>query len=158
MSRNVLERLARFRHQKTEFDYPFSCIGDLDDIYKVENIIRPLVNQFRDSAVALAGDFPHNIIRWLWSAPGYNDEECWYLLCQLSTGAYALYSARCDYTGFDCQGDMTISVCESLATLIQYGMDESVYQLYMKKTMDARFVPFCPNLISEPPLDTAPHY
>jgi len=57
----------------------------------------------------------------LWYAPGYNDEENWYLLCQLSTGAYAFYSA---YTGLHCQGNMTIGICESLANPIQHGMCE----------------------------------
>jgi hypothetical protein len=133
MSRSLVLRSSFKPHSYASFDYPFGEIGDWDN-YQLENIVKPLINQGLDEAIALAGDFPRNIVHWLWSRPGQNDEDPWLLLCQLDTGAYAFYKAGCDYTGFDCQGVMTLEVSSELANIVQNAMSNSDYDLYESDT------------------------
>jgi hypothetical protein len=106
---------------------------DSDD-YQLENIVRPLINQNLEEAIVLAGDFPRNIVQWLWSRPGEDDENPWLLLCQLETGAYAFYKAGCDFTGTHYQGGMTLEVSNELAYIVQNAMSNSDYDLYESET------------------------
>ena len=133
MSRSLVLRSSVKPHRFESFDYPF---GEMEDCYnyQLENIVKPLINQGLDEAALLAGDFPRNIVQWLWSRPGQNDEDPWLLLCRLDTGAYAFYKAGCDYTGFDCQGVMTLEVSSELAYIVQNAMSNSDYDLYESET------------------------
>jgi hypothetical protein len=108
-------------------------IGDYN--YTIENIVNPLVTQSSEEAITLAGEFPSNIVEWIWSSPGQNDENPWLLLCKLNTGAYAFYRAWCDYTGFDCQGGMKLIVSSNLADVIEYGMHNYDYVHYEAETI-----------------------
>ena len=40
--------------------------------------------------------------------PGMNDEFDWWWILQLKNGKFALLSAWCDYTGWDCQSAITV--------------------------------------------------
>ena len=87
------------------------------------------------------GDFPTNILRWIWSSPGMNDEWPWVAIFQLEDDEhgprFAYYKASCDYTGFDCQGGMDISIARDIPTLIQYCLSEEEYQEYEGHTEPA---------------------
>ena len=134
MSRVHVLRKSIEKHNNSAFSYPFSEIGS-DTNYKLENIIKPLLTQPTEDALALAGDFPYNITQWLWSSPGQNDENPWLLLCRLNTGAYAFYRAGCDYTGFDCQGGMELTVSADLADVVEHGMQNYDYVQYEAETV-----------------------
>lgn len=129
MSRYTQPREQKYKHSKEEFDYPFGCIDDL-----LEERTIPHIEQIP------YGDFPKNIKRWIWSSAGQNDEMPWWLLAELESDdeypgvRYAFYDAWCDYTGFDCQGGMSILVAPDIETLIQYGLTEAAYKEYMKDT------------------------
>lgn len=107
-------------------EYPFSFINDNDIYYKPSEICTGLVNE---EPIDI-GDFPNNIVEYYWIHEGTNDEENWHLFCKVTTKegeeAYVYYTAGCDYTGFDCQGDMKIyiscnapSLLDSLDKVIQ---------------------------------------
>lgn len=135
MQRDFTQRLALWAHDKESFIYPFTYINLSEGYgYNLTEIVKPLLTQTQEEALVLAGNYPKNITEWIWSAPGEHDEDQWLLLCRLSTGAYAFYRAGCDYTGFDCQGSMFLTVSNSLAEIIEHGMGSHNYDLYLKKT------------------------
>jgi hypothetical protein len=89
-----------------------------------------------EEATSLAGNFPDNIDQWLWSSPGSDRDWCpWLLLCRLKTGAYAYFRAHCCNTGFDDLGGMWLTVSRNLAEVIEYGMNDSEYDIYIKQTV-----------------------
>jgi hypothetical protein len=81
-----------------------------------------------------AGNFPHNIEHYYWIHEGENDIEPWITLCRLTNGAYVFYKGECDYTGFDCQGNMKLYSSHDVGILIQYAMSESDYEKYIIDT------------------------
>jgi hypothetical protein len=132
MSRIHVLRKSVKDHNNDAFGYPF---GEMEaSNYPVADIVKPLLTQTPEMATALAGDFPYNISEWLWSSPGQNDENPWLLLCRLNTGAYAFYRAGCDYTGFDCQGWMGLTVSKELADVVEHGMQNYDYEQYEAET------------------------
>ena len=84
------------------------------------------------------GNFPENIVKPIWTRPGYNDGPHWWGLFELeavTTGPrFVFYDAWCDYTGFDCQGGIEIYCARDIPSLIQYAMTEAAYQEYMTET------------------------
>lgn len=128
-SRIVTPRAMRFDHNKDAFDYPFDYVD--------ENCARsiPFVPMIP------LGDFPRNIQRWIWSDPGYNDENSWVALFELTPEEdgecrYAFMEAWCDFTGFGCTGWIHTYVAHDIPTLIQYAMSEDVYHRYIDTTTD----------------------
>ena len=129
MSRVLVERKAKYPHDKESFDYPFGEIPN----YRY-GMVKSLIHQSYDEAVALAGDFPNNIVDWLWSSAGDDDEMPWLLLCRLSNGAYAFYEAGYQYSGFTIVGDMDLVVSRNLSDIIEYGMGDYQYSQYLIHT------------------------
>jgi hypothetical protein len=108
---------------KKWYTYPFSVIEPLDSIFT------KLIGEketFED-----AGDFPNNISNYIWGEEGENDFVDWILLCKLSNGKYAYYTAWCDYTGFDCQGGMKLYISSKLKTLVKMAMDDKNRSKYL---------------------------
>jgi hypothetical protein len=99
-------------------EYPFSFINDNVIYYKPSEICTGLVNEEPIDV----GDFPNNIVEYYWIHEGTNDEENWHLFCKVTTKegeeAYVYYTAGCDYTGFDCQGDMKIYISRNAPALL----------------------------------------
>ena len=56
---------------------------------------------------------------------GENDNEEWILLGQAQSGYYVFMEARCDYTGFDCQGGGTVALTDDWDKMWNYYMDEN---------------------------------
>lgn len=98
-------------------DYPFSFLRSGD--YLVSEILRPIPIEQEQ---ADPGDFPNNIVEYLWVREGENDEEEWKAYGVLSNGNYFFYKASCDYTGFDCQGWMHLWVSSSTNHILDYAM------------------------------------
>ena len=60
---------------------------------------------------------------------GENDVFGWYALVQIKLKNklyYAYYVGCCDYTGFDCQGRMSLYIAEDINILIKYAMSSLI--------------------------------
>ena len=108
--------------------YPFEFAGPYGGY---DMTPRPIIGH--DSAPT--ENFPNNIESYFWTHEGSNEEESWYCLCKLTNSTYVYYTARCDYTGFDCQGDMILWSSTDSAVLIQYAMGEADYALYREECL-----------------------
>ena len=116
---------------KKGLQYPFGFIDDDDDgfNYNVKDIVKPiLIEETPD-----AGNFPHNIEEYYWIHEGSNDSEEWGACGILENGVYFFFLAKCDYTGFDCQGEMKLYVSKSFETLCEHGMGERYYRVYKRE-------------------------
>jgi hypothetical protein len=82
------------------------------------------------------GAFPDNIAEYLWIYEGTNDERPWLCLCRLDTDIYVYFRGECDYTGFDCQGNMEIYAHRDPNILIQMAMTSTDYDLYLANTLE----------------------
>lgn len=121
----------RDKLNRKALEYPFSFINDHDIYYKPSHICTGLV----DEEPIEIGDFPNNINEYYWIHEGSNDEENWHLFCKVVAAdgkdAYVYYTAGCDYTGFDCQGDMKIYISRNASALL-YSLDQGVRDKLMK--------------------------
>jgi len=127
MSRFFEERIPRFKHNKMTFQCVF------EQIIKLDTIIVPLFVTKAES-VSLVGDFPYNIEKWIWSSL-----DPPYLICRLTTGAYVFFMAK--------SGNMKLIVTATFKELIQYGLDEDEYNLYINKTYSCDMVKLFPHLV-----------
>jgi hypothetical protein len=94
-------------------------IGCHDNDYRVKTIVRPI-----PGVEALeAGDFPNNIREYYWINDGKNDEHPWYVLGRLANDAYFYFVASCNFSGFECEGQMTLYLANDLQTLYDNGME-----------------------------------
>jgi len=114
------------------------------DVYEHErtlfNTILNSIHKQNPSVVGLElGDFPNNIRRWIWTHPGEDNGEPWLLLCELTNGSFALYTARvctCCYRGFTEKARVAIVVTATLADMIPTMSDE-IYKAYFEETVPA---------------------
>ena len=99
-------------------DYEYSVISYRDRMIKTAKGIigDPGSEQL---AVRAAADFPHNLRAVAYAREGVNDEASWLLLGQLHEGGWVWYTAGCDYTGFDCQGSMSLVAASTAAGCAQ---------------------------------------
>ena len=124
---------------KAELDYPFSFIIPSEDEYVMTSFILGEIVQGLPSEEPIdPGNFPHNIVEYYWVHEGMNDEEPWYCLAKLDNGAFIFYTASCDYTGFDCQGGMGLTIASSLEKLVAYEMTEQQRELCIKDKTAAK--------------------
>ncbi len=84
------------------------------------------------------GDFPNNIAEYFWIREGENDERPWLCLCRLTNNLYVFYKGECDYTGFDCQGDMKIYAAKDPAILLERAMTQQEVHMYKKDVIESR--------------------
>lgn len=83
-------------------------------------------------------DFPNCVLHYYWIHEGINDEVPWRALFgyrgEDGSYRYGFYIGECDYTGFDCQGNMSICLSEKVDVLIQKAFTNEDYRLYIKET------------------------
>ena len=117
---NVLEHLE-------SLEYPFSFLrsGEYD------RVCDPLPGHAAEDI----GTFPDNIAEYLWIKPGANDERPWLCLCRQDNGVHIYFRGECDYTGFDCQGNMQIYAHRDPNILIQMAMTATDYEAYVGDTV-----------------------
>ena len=115
---------------KSMLEYPFSFIirgssssDDDDDVFE-SYYLNDFARGLLDEEKCDCGDFPNNISEYYWIHEGKNDDESWLCLCRLDNGCYAFYSASCDYTGFGCQGGMTLIVSKDIKKLFYEGLHD----------------------------------
>jgi len=111
---------------KEAFEYPFSFIEDNAVGYYLKDILVPLPTEGMKTVFEDPGNFPHNIQVYLFGRKRENDVSDWDLLCLLDNGNYAYYTAGCDYTGFDCRGEMKLYVAKTLGKLVDMAMPQEV--------------------------------
>ena len=86
------------------------------------------------------GNFPDNIAEYFWISEGENDEKPWYTLCKLTNDLYVFYKGECDYTGFDCQGDMKIYAARDPAILLERAMCPQDIENYMNDVKKSKSI------------------
>lgn len=122
---------------KSEMEYPLSNITHNEDphsdYYYIKDILKPIFVEKPEDKADPEG-FPKNIQQYFWIQPGENDGDAWHALGQLTNKAFFYYTASCDYTGFDCQGDMRLWVSKSWDNIINHAMDPRVKKLYIEQT------------------------
>jgi hypothetical protein len=109
-------------------EYPLSY---LDEYGGIDYIHRDLVGQ---EHIELDPAFPNTIAEYLWIHEGENDGEPWKAVALLKDGVFVFYKAECDYTGFDCQGNMMLWAARDLATLLDLAMDIRDYDQWISET------------------------
>jgi hypothetical protein len=116
---------------KSMLEYPFSFIlrgssspDDDDDDGFESYYLNDFARGLLDEEKCDCGNFPNNISEYYWIHEGKNDDESWLCLCRLDNGCYAFYSASCDYTGFGCQGGMTLIVSKDIKKLFYEGLHD----------------------------------
>lgn len=123
-------RCLEFRQQASPYvpalKYPFSFITSGE----YPRVTRPIPGQ-PDEPI---GKFPSNIEHYYWIHEGVNDEEPWMCLCKLDNDVYVFYKGECDYTGFDCQGNMQIYASREPSVLLQMAMTTNEYNKYVAET------------------------
>jgi hypothetical protein len=124
MSREGLQQQVSPDAKSLEYPFSFLRIGE----YPRE--CHPMPGQPLEDI----GTFPENIAHYYWIHKGENDEQPWLALCRLTNDVYVYYRGECDYTGFDCQGDMQIYASCDPNILIQMAMTAADYEKYLKET------------------------
>lgn len=130
---STIRKMNGVQHALPCMRYPYSYIGQ-DDYgcnYALEDILRhiPVVTEQAD-----AGDFPNNITEHFWIRPGENDGDYWMSCGVLTNGNYFFYTGGCDFTGFDCQGGMSLWVASSWEIIVDHAMTQGAYDLYEEQT------------------------
>lgn len=119
-------------------EYPFSFITQLSQDnynsgYSYEEIHKPIVVETPEEQADGSG-FPHNIKEYFWVQEGENDGDEWIALGQLENNAFFYFTGSCDYTGFDCQGDMRLWVSKSFQNILNHAMEPRHREKYQKQT------------------------
>lgn len=129
---------------QSEMSYPYGYIGDNWSNYELADICRPILAE-TEAEQADVGDFPRNIQEHFFVRAGENDGDSWLAAGQLTNGAYFFYEGGCDYTGFDCQGGMSLWVSKSWKNIVDHAMVEGIYQLYIHQNepVEAAPAPIC---------------
>jgi hypothetical protein len=134
MSRDfTIRKMNGVQHLRPSLDYPYRYIQE-DEYgydYTVKDIRRPIMTDIEEAEV---GNFPSNIQEHFWIRPGRNDGDSWMACGRLTNGNYFFFTGGCDYTGFDCQGSMSLWVSSSWKNIVEQGMSRGNYELYLKQT------------------------
>lgn len=114
-----------------KLEYP---LENLQAYGGVAAIYRPIPTDATVTAADLVG-FPTQIREFLWVHEGENDADPWLALGILENGIYFFYKGECDYTGFDCQGNMILYSARVLPTLLDYAMGIWEYNCWIQETL-----------------------
>lgn len=110
--------------------YPLSF---LDEYGGPANIYNDLPGQ----EVLDVSGFPNNVTEYFWIHEGENDGEPWKAVGHLKSGVYVFFKGECDYTGFDCQGNMFLYAARDIETLVDLAMDINDYDQWIAETSPA---------------------
>lgn len=115
------------------FEEPFSFIEEYGG---VEEITKRTIHNYAFKDLPSAGEFPQNIASVYWHQTGEHDQQPWIAIGRLDNHIYFYYTAWCDFTGFDCQGEMQLYLSESKDTLLKYLIPYNVYVEVAKSRKD----------------------
>jgi hypothetical protein len=117
---------------KKAFKYPFSFIlKNKFENYDIRKITRIMFDtKLQNEKIDISKvNFPENINKVYWYQEGENDKFPWLMIAQIKYGKtykYIYYVADCDYTGFDCQGNMVLYISKSLSKIIDYAVPKKI--------------------------------
>ena len=114
------------------FSYPFRFINSYDDDYCTENFTVIMFDEhFKSEDIDVKSiDFPDDIIDVYWYEKGKKDEEPWEFIGKIKCKdkeCYVYYVADCDYTGFDCKGDMKMHISEYLSRILNHAIPSKLH-------------------------------
>jgi hypothetical protein len=114
------------------FSYPFNFLKRGKRKYYdyiLENIFKPIPG---GDVVELENltDFDTKIEKIYCYQEGENDKEDWFLFAKLTNGIFIVYSATCDYSGFDCRGGMELQASRDFNTIFEKGLADPDRELY----------------------------
>ena len=104
-------------------------MGCHNNDYRLASCLRSMPG-FVDPTPEQMGDFPKNIQHYYWISEGKNDTHPWRALVRLSTGLFVFLEASCNFSGFECQGDIHVYGAEKIQTLINNAMSEDARQRF----------------------------
>jgi hypothetical protein len=120
------------------FKYPFSFMkgGDnYDPIYKYDynqTCMTMFNNKMKSEKIDMSNVlFSRDIVNVFWYEEGENDVSPWYFIGKIKCNdkfKFIYYIGECDYTGFDCQGDMRIYISSSLQKIIDLAIEYNVIE------------------------------
>ena len=111
--------------------YPYLYINNIYDEYDLTPL--SIIGEPEQDTI----DFPSCVTHYYWIHEGINDEVPWRALFSYEykgkTG-YGFYIAECDYTGFDCSGDMRLYLSDKVEVLIEKAFTDEDYRIYYSET------------------------
>lgn len=130
---SLIRKMNGVEHAKGSMGYPYSYISRDEDgcNYALGDILRGIVVETEQ---AEAGDFPANIREHFWVRGGERDGDSWMACGQLTSGVFFFFAGGCDYTGFDCQGGMSLWISNSWKNIVEHAMSRTDYDLYSSQT------------------------
>jgi hypothetical protein len=119
------------------FNYPFGFINYGRSDYNIENFtVAMFDNNLKSENIDIKSiNFPNDIIDVYWYEKGKNDYKPWEFVGKLKykdSYYYVYYIANCDYTGFDCQGDMKMYISEYLSRILNNAIPHNKLHNYEK--------------------------
>lgn len=104
-------------------DAKVHTMGCHNNDYRLASCLRSMPGS-ADPTPEQLGDFPKNIQHYYWISEGKNDEHPWRTLCRLTTGLFVFLEASCNFSGFECQGNIHVYGAEKIQTLIDNAMSD----------------------------------
>jgi hypothetical protein len=106
--------------------------------YSVNSILRPIHTSSQVDLGKYPNTFPRTIKEFFWTKEGQAGISPWIALGILENGLYFLYVAYCNAvpTTFLNGGLMNLWVSKRYSDLIHYGMDKTIYEIYLKDTLE----------------------
>lgn len=111
-------------HFYNAFEYPFGFINcrGISDYHTEDFTVTMFDNNLKSENIDIKSIiFPNDIIDVYWYEEGKNDEEPWQFIGKIKykdSHCYVYFIANCDYTGFDCQGEMKMYISEYLSRIL----------------------------------------
>jgi hypothetical protein len=111
-----------------DMEYPYSYLHEYDLNPKI------MIGEPIEDSI----DFPSCVTHYYWIHKGVHDEDSWRVLFRYydreGKARYGFYVGECDYTGFDCRGDMELYVSDRYDILIDKALSDRDYAYYIMET------------------------
>ena len=128
--RTVDPRLSINPLNPNELRLPFAYIQKQFG-YPVESILKQVHCEPMIRLGIYPDTFPNIIQEYYWISTGI---DSWKALGKMSNGLYFLYIADCNKTFMDNNGSMYLWVSTRYSSLINFAMNETIYQQYLNET------------------------
>jgi len=127
----TLTKRMRVNINWEDFEYPFEYNNDLIEIHNLDqldtiiNLNDNNINENLNSTNNIVKTDITNFINTIYFYQvGCNDQEAWIIIFKSNNDLYGLYTASCDYTGFDCRGSIDLYLSTDLGKVISFGLNE----------------------------------
>jgi len=131
MARNINPRMSIVNLNPSILQVPFSFIQKQFG-YSVISILRKIHCESSFHLGVYPDTFPNTITEYYWISTEANQ---WYALGKMENGLYFFYMAHCTSTFLNGKGSMYLWVSRRYASLVEFAMDELVYEKYINETI-----------------------